>query len=209
MICVSVKAQNKHRNEDCIVPSTSFLLCANAAPDPVLDISGKKLRTGTDYYILPVFRGRGGGLTLASTGNETCPLDVVQEQLEVSNGLPVTFSPVNIKKGVIRVSTDQNIKFSAATICVQSTVWKLANFDDSTQQWFVTSGGVEGNPGRETVDNWFKIEKDEDDYKLVFCPTVCNFCKVKCRDVGVFIDDAGVRRLALSDVPFKVMFKRA
>ncbi|XVF30310.1 hypothetical protein REPUB_Repub16aG0045700 [Reevesia pubescens] len=188
----------------------SFLLCANAAPDPVLDITGKKLRTGTNYYILPVFRGRGGGLTLASsTRNETCPLDVVQEQLEVSNGLPLTFSPVNIKKGVIRVSTDQNIKFYASTICVQSTVWKLANFDDSTQQWLVTSGGVEGNPGRETVDNWFKIEKYEDDYKLVFCPTVCDFCKVLCRDVGVFIDDAGVRRLALSDVPFKVMFKRA
>ncbi|MBA0571669.1 hypothetical protein Golob_002048 [Gossypium lobatum] len=189
----------------------SFILCASgsAAPDPVLDISGKMLRTGNDYYILPVFRGRGGGLTLASTGNETCPLHVVQEQLEVSNGLPVTFSPFNIKKGVIRVSTDHNIKFSAATICVQSTVWKLANFDDSTRQWFLTCGGVEGNPGRQTIDNWFKIEKHEDDYKLVFCPTVCDFCKVMCRDVGVFIDDAGVRRLALSDVPFKIMFKRA
>ncbi|KAE8692408.1 Miraculin [Hibiscus syriacus] len=187
----------------------SFILCASAAPDPVLDISGKILRTSTDYYILPVFRGRGGGLTLASSRNKTCPLDVVQEKLEVSNGLPVTFTPFNTKKGVIRVSTDNNIKFSAATICVQSTVWKLAEFDDSTRQWFVTSGGVEGKPGRETVGNWFKIEKHEDDYKLVFCPTVCDFCKVLCRDVGVFIDDAGVRRLALSDVPFKVMFKRA
>ncbi|KAL4351341.1 hypothetical protein GQ457_06G013610 [Hibiscus cannabinus] len=188
-----------------------LFLCAtaNAAPDPVLDISGKILRTGTDYYILPVFRGRGGGLTLASTGNNTCPLDVVQEQQEVSKGLPVTFTPFNTKKGVIRVSTDNNVKFSAATICVQSTVWKLSNFDESTRQWFVTSGGVEGNPGRETTGNWFKIEKFEDDYKLVFCPTVCNFCKVLCRDVGVFTDDTGVRRLALTDVPFKVMFKRA
>ncbi|KAK6243891.1 hypothetical protein QUC31_010300 [Theobroma cacao] len=191
----------------------SFLLWGSTGAtdglDPVLDISGEELRTGTDYYILPVIRGGGGGgLTLASTGNETCPLDVVQEQLEVSDGLPVTFSPVNIKKGVVRVSTDQNIKFSAATICVQSTLWKLDSFDDSTQQWFVTTGGVEGNPGRETIDNWFKIEKYEDDYKLVFCPTVCDFCKVMCRDVGVFID-GGVRRLALSDVPFKVMFKRA
>ncbi|OMP05594.1 Proteinase inhibitor I3, Kunitz legume [Corchorus olitorius] len=189
----------------------AFLICANAAaaPDPVLDITGKILRTGTDYYILPVIRGRGGGLTLASTGNDTCPLDVVQEQLEVSNGLPVTFSPVNVKKGVVRVSTDQNIKFSAASICVQSTVWKLESFDEATQQWFVTTGGVEGNPGRETVDNWFKIEKYEKDYKLVFCPTVCDFCKVICRDVGVFIDHRGVRRLALSDVPFRVMFNKA
>ncbi|KAE8716983.1 Trypsin inhibitor [Hibiscus syriacus] len=87
------------------------LLRPTVAPDPVLDISGKILRTGTNYYILLVFHGRGGGLTLASSGNNTCPLDVVQEQLEVSNGLLVTFTPFNTKKGVIRVSTNQNIKF--------------------------------------------------------------------------------------------------
>ncbi|XP_021282616.1 kunitz trypsin inhibitor 2-like [Herrania umbratica] len=189
----------------------SFLLWGSTIAtdelDPVLDISGEELRTGTDYYILPVIRGRGGGLTLASTGDETCPLDVVQEQLEVSNGLPLTFSPVNITKGVVRVSTDLNIKFSAATICVQSTVWKLDN-DEATQKLVVTTGGVEGNPGIETLSNWFKIERYEDDYKLVFCPGVCDFCRPVCGDLGVFID-AGIRRLALSDVPLKVMFKRA
>nr|CAN65022.1 hypothetical protein VITISV_027379 [Vitis vinifera] len=184
-----------------------FSVAAESAPDPVLDTEGKKLRSGVDYYILPVFRGRGGGLTLASTGNESCPLDVVQEQQEVSNGLPLTFTPVNPKKGVIRVSTDHNIKFSASTICVQSTLWKL-EYDESSGQWFVTTGGVEGNPGRETLDNWFKIEKYEDDYKLVFCPTVCDFCKPVCGDIGIYIQN-GYRRLALSDVPFKVMFKKA
>lgn len=181
---------------------------AGAAHDPVLDIAGDKLRTGVDYYILPVIRGRGGGLTLGSTRNKTCPLDVVQEQFEVSHGLPLTFSPVKPKKGVVRVSTDLNIRFSAATICVQSTVWKLDSFDESTSQWFVTTGGIEGNPGRETTSNWFKIEKYDKDYKLVFCPTVCNFCKVLCRDVGIYIVD-GQRSLALNDVPFRVMFKKA
>ncbi|GLT62566.1 hypothetical protein SLA2020_351920 [Shorea laevis] len=164
---------------------------AGAAPDPVLDIAGEKIRTGVDYHILPVIRGRGGGLTLASTRNKSCPLDVVQELHEVSNGLPVTFSPVNLTK-----------------VCVQSTVWKLDKFDESRSQWFVTSGGVEGNPGRQTTSNWFKIEKYDSDYKLVFCPTVCNFCKVLCRDVGVYIEE-GRRLLALSDVPFIVMFKKA
>uniref|UniRef100_A0A2N9F5V6 Uncharacterized protein n=1 Tax=Fagus sylvatica TaxID=28930 RepID=A0A2N9F5V6_FAGSY len=133
-----------------------------------LDLAGEKLRTGVDYYILPVIRGRGGGLTLASTRNKTCPLDVVQEQHEISNGLPLTFSSVNPKKGVVRVSTDLNIKFSAATICVQSTVWKLDKFDESTRQWFVTTGGVEGNPGRETTSNWYKIEKYDDDLQACF-----------------------------------------
>ena len=77
-----------------------------------------------------------------------------------------------------------------------------------TNQWFVTACGVAGNPGQATVDNWFKIEKYQDDYKIVFCPAVCNFCKVMCRDVGVFVQD-GMRRLVLSDVPLKVMFKKA
>ncbi|KAK0580170.1 hypothetical protein LWI29_037440 [Acer saccharum] len=192
------------------VTKAPLVVTADSSPDPVLDIAGEKLHTGTDYYILPVVRGRGGGLTLASTGNETCPLDVVQERQEVENGLPVTFSPVNIKKGVVRLSTDQNIKFSASTICVQSTVWKLNSHDDSLGQWFVTTGGVEGNPGRETISNWFKIEKFDDDYKLVFCPSVCDTCRVLCRDIGIYIDQAtGIRRLALSDTPFKVMFKKA
>ncbi|KAK2642909.1 hypothetical protein Ddye_024672 [Dipteronia dyeriana] len=163
-----------------------LVVTADAAPDVVLDIARQKLHTGTNYYILPVIRGRGGGLTLASTGKETCPLDVVQERSEVEIGLPLTFSPVNITKGVIRLSTDQNIKFSASTICVQSTVWKLDSHDDSLGQWFVTTGGVEGNPGRETTSNWFKIEKFDDDYKLVFCPSVCDIC----RDIGIYIDQA-------------------
>ncbi|MBA0571670.1 hypothetical protein Golob_002049 [Gossypium lobatum] len=189
---------------------TSLVLGSTIASDefdPVLDISGQELRTGIDYYILPVIRGRGGGLTLASTGNETCPLDVVQEQQEVSNGLPLTFSPVNVTQGVVRVSTDLNIKFSAASICVQTTLWTL-HFDESVQKYVVTTGGVEGNPGRETLSNWFKIQKFEDDYKLVYCPTVCNFCRPVCGELGIFIDGV-TRRLAISDEPLKVMFKRA
>ena len=187
--------------------STISLSAADASPDPVLDITGKNLRSGIDYHVLPVLRGSGGGLTLASTGKETCPLDVVQERKYFNNGLPLTFTPVNPKKGVIRVSTDLNIKFSAATKCAQSTTWKL-DYDESLQQYFITSGGVKGNPGPKTLSNWFKIKKYENDYKFLFCPTVCNYCKVICRDVGIFIK-SGTRRLALSDVPFKVMFKKA
>ncbi|PPR99062.1 hypothetical protein GOBAR_AA21617 [Gossypium barbadense] len=163
---------------------TSLVLGSTIASDefdPVLDISGQELRTGIDYYILP--------------------------QQEVSNGLPLTFSPVNVTQGVVRVSTDLNIKFSAASICVQTTLWTL-HFDESVQKYIVTTGGVEGNPGRETLSNWFKIQKFEDDYRLVYCPTVCNFCRPVCGALGVFMD-GGTRRLAISDEPLKVMFKRA
>ena len=184
-------------------------VAATAAPEPVLDVTGKILRTGTSYYILPVIRGRGGGLKMASTVRRTCPLDVVQDRYEASNGLPLKFTPVNTKKGVVRVHTDLNIRFSAGSICHQSTAWKLDNYDEWTKQWFVTTDGVEGNPGPETTNNWFKIEKFEDKYKLVFCPTVCQHCKVMCKDIGIYVDAKGVRRLALTNVPLKVMFKKA
>ncbi|KAK6123651.1 hypothetical protein DH2020_042605 [Rehmannia glutinosa] len=90
---------------------TNSLLCTAAEqPSPVLDIDGNKVRAGVDYYILPVIRGRGGGLTLATTGNDTCPLSVVQEQMEVKNGLPLTFTPVNAKKAL---SVSQLIRTSS------------------------------------------------------------------------------------------------
>ncbi|KAI3748565.1 hypothetical protein L6452_11725 [Arctium lappa] len=176
------------------------------SPDPVRDIEGNLVRSGTDYYILPVFRGRGGGLTLASTRNESCPLDVVQEGFELELGLPLTFTPVNPKKGVIRESTDLNIIFSASTTCIQSNVWNLEEYEG---QLIVSAHGVSGNPGRETISNWFKIAKYENDYKLVFCPTVCNFCKPVCGDLGIKIAENGSRRLAISVVPFKIQFRKA
>lgn len=191
-----------------LIASTEVRICkSDASPDAVLDIDGKKLRAGVNYYILPVIRGRGGGLTLGNIGHDKCPLHVVQEQFEISNGLPATFAPVNPKKGVVRVSTDLNVEFEASTVCAKSTVWKLDKFDESTRQWLVTIGGIRGNPGQETLDNWFKIEKHGKDYKFVFCPSVCKFCKVICKDVGIFIKN-GNRALALSDTPFPVMFKK-
>ncbi|KAI8540793.1 hypothetical protein RHMOL_Rhmol08G0012500 [Rhododendron molle] len=159
---------------------TKFLVAVDSAPNPVLDVEGNELRKGIDYYVLPVIRGNSGGLTLSSTSNATtaCPLDVVQEQREVDYGLPLTFSPVNPKKGLIRVSTDTNIKFSVAIVCVRSTVWRLDGYDESVGKSFVTAGGIEGDPGRETISNWFRIDEYEGDYKLVFCPMVCNICKL-------------------------------
>ncbi|KAK4844253.1 hypothetical protein QYF36_018084 [Acer negundo] len=120
--------------------------------------------------------------------------------------LVVTADAVPDPKGDVCLSTDLNIKFSAASTCVQSIVSKLDNFDESLGKWFVTTGGVEGNSGHETVSNWFKIEKFDGDYKLLFA---CDICRVVCGDIGICIDQAGTRRLAFSDTPFKVMFREA
>ncbi|CAI9273381.1 unnamed protein product [Lactuca saligna] len=91
--------------------STFSLSMGQPSPTQVRDLDGNLVRSGTEYYILPVIRGMGGGLILASTRNDSCPLDVVQANKEVYNGMPLTFIPVNPKKSVIRESTDLNIIF--------------------------------------------------------------------------------------------------
>ncbi|XP_073220630.1 kunitz trypsin inhibitor 5-like [Cicer arietinum] len=190
-----------------------FICKTIAAPQPVLDISGKKVTTGVKYYILPVIVGNGGGLTvtsIADNNNNTCPLYVVQEKQEVQNGQPVTFTPYNATKGVILTSTDLNIKssFTKKTTCAQPPVWKLLKVLSGV--WFLSTGGVEGNPGFQTIGNWYKIEKAGKDYVLSFCPSVCN-CHTLCRELGLYTDDKGIKHLALSDqVPsFRVVFQRA
>ncbi|VVA90521.1 unnamed protein product [Arabis nemorensis] len=169
-----------------------------AVEESVTEINGQRLKTETDYYyILPVVRGRGGGLTIS----KPCPNTVIQDQNEASKGLPVRFSP-SVKSRFVRVSTDLNFIIAA------SAIWKLGNFDETTNQTFVSTCGVQGNPGRTTVSNWFKIDKFEDHYKMRFCPSVCDVCRVVCRDIGVLVQD-GKRSLVLSNVPLKVMFQRA
>ncbi|XP_047150520.1 miraculin-like [Vigna umbellata] len=198
--------------------SQPLLGAADASPEQVVDTSGKKLRVDLNYYIVPAVPstrcggyGRcmnSGGLSLASIG-ESYPLDVVL--VRGSLGLPLSFSPVDPKTGVVRVSTDLNIMFSTDhTSCAEySPVWKLDHFDVAKGQWFVTTGGSVGNPGWGTICNWFKIEKFDGAYKIVYCPTLFPHSKHLCKDVGIFLDENGYKRLALSDVPFKVKFQLA
>ncbi|XP_060171117.1 kunitz trypsin inhibitor 5-like [Lycium barbarum] len=184
-----------------------FILAASS-PSPVLDINGDKVQAGPNYFILPVIRGRGGGLTPFNVKqNNTCPRDIMQWNVN-DPGLPVVFTRLDAKKGVVRLSTDLNVRFYTPTICARETIWKLGPYDDKLKQYFVVTGGVEGNPGKQTLSSWFKIEKLEKHYKFVFCPSVCKICKVICKDVGIFRTKDGVRFLALSDTPHRVMFKK-
>ncbi|CDP20533.1 unnamed protein product [Coffea canephora] len=196
------------------VSTNSSFTSAAEAPEPVRDVAGKMLRTDRHYYILPaanVFdKFRGGGLTLSGIGKNTCPAAVFQETSEQKNGIPLAFLPVNPKKGVVRVSTDLNIKFAYPETCGQSPVWSIDNYVYPSGDSFVNIGGVVGNPGPKTLSSWFKIEKfGYQDYKLVYCPAVCSYCKVICKDVGIEYQN-GKRRLHLTtDYPLRVVFKKA
>lgn len=133
---------------------TISLSLGQSSPDPVHDINGNVLLSETQYYILP--REIGGGLTLAATRNKSCPLDVVQGNLENDIHLPLTFISVDLKEDVIRESTDLNIIFSGSAICNQSNVWMLEGYGG---ELIITGRGMLGNPGLVTLTNWFKIEK--------------------------------------------------
>lgn len=179
------------------------MVMPQAVSNAVLDVDGQMLQTGTQYHVLPGARGEGGGggLTLGFR-NGLCPMNVAQQESDSSNGLPLTFSPVNAGLGAIPASTDVRVVFAAATICVQSTAWRLGDMDRPTGRRYVTTGR-----GPSGVSDWFRIEKCGDYYKLVSCQSECMGCKGFCGDVGVVTE--GLKRwLALSDEPIPVVFKK-
>ncbi|GJS85219.1 miraculin-like protein [Tanacetum coccineum] len=157
-----------------------FALSANSAPSPspVLDAYGKNLQTGVAYYVMPAPSDRErGGLFFAAVGNFTCPAGVAQGRTDGAYGDPLIFTPVNPKKGVIHLSTDVNVKFLGSTICHESNVWKF-KYDKNIKQYAVMMGSVEGNPGPETLDNWFEIEKTKDGYNLARVVQLARSCSL-------------------------------
>ncbi|KAJ0049603.1 hypothetical protein Pint_16654 [Pistacia integerrima] len=192
-----------------IILFTFITKTLRAANTPVLDLTGEMVVTGTEYYMLGIFEGPViyGGLNLYNGLSNTCPLDVIQEQWEILKGLPLIFSYPNDRRGsVVYESTDLNIKFSAAeSTCFQPTVWRVGDYDNLTGQWFITGDGIEGNPGAQTLESWFKFQRGNvNAYKISHCPAVCSSCVSLCSAVGIYLGD-GIRRLALSHIPFSIV----
>ncbi|KAL6196664.1 hypothetical protein ACLB2K_032278 [Fragaria x ananassa] len=184
-----------------------------SAPDnaPVLDTSGQALQSGVDYYIKPAITDIGGRFTLIDR-NDSCPLYVGQKNTSGSEDFPVTFAPFVEGETVVREGRDQKITFSAFTICVQSTAWKVGEKQSETQRRLIVTGidqneGIAGPAG-----NYFRINKDADIdgvYSLQWCPTeLCPTCRFICGDVGALIEN-GKRLLALDGSALPVVFERA
>ncbi|KAK1425476.1 hypothetical protein QVD17_20828 [Tagetes erecta] len=201
---------------------SSFYTTSTQSPQTIttmpFDTDGDEVQPGLKYYIAPLqSNDSGGGLYLA-TRDGFCPPFVYQETTQLAKGLPLRFLPLDKERNAINLSSDLNIVFNAATICVQSTVWKLSTSVGgggsienmvAGRRYYVRSGGVVGRPGVGTVSNWFRIEKSgEIGYKIVFCPSVCSSCKVVCGDVGVY-EEHGKRWLALVDQPLVFTLNKA
>lgn len=174
-------------------------------PAPVVDMEGHQLQTGVHYYILPTDSSGAGGLVLARRGF-MCPMNVAQLNADTSNGMPLAFVPLNATETtVVEGSTKVRIVFAAATICVQSTAWRIEEVDRTTRRRYVTTG-----QGPTAGSSWFRIERTSDGkgYDIVYCPVLCVACESVCVDqIGVY-DEQGKRWLGLSQVPLSVAFKR-
>ncbi|KAK1592492.1 hypothetical protein Q3G72_025777 [Acer saccharum] len=186
--------------------------------DPLLDLDGDKVEAGSAYYIVSIIRGAGGGgLTLSPNRNGSCPLDVTQHSSDLLRGYPMFFYPINYSnenRGYVHESMDVNIQFYANIIsCNEPMVWKVDNYDEKRGAWFITTNGVVGNPGPQTLPNWFKFVKigvGINSYKIVHCPSDVSESTVHlCSDVGInYVENA--RRLALSSTQsFRLGFIKA
>lgn len=193
--------------------SALFLLCAfttsylpSAIADFVLDNEGNPLENGGTYYILSDITAF-GGIRAAPTGNERCPLTVVQSRNELDKGIgTIISSPYRIR--FIAEGHPLSLKFDSFAVimlCVGiPTEWSVV--EDLPEGPAVKIG-----ENKDAMDGWFRLERVSDDefnnYKLVFCPQQAE--DNKCEDIGIQIDDDGIRRLVLSkNKPLVVQFQK-
>nr|GMD31204.1 kunitz trypsin inhibitor 2-like [Ipomoea batatas] len=191
---------------------SAWLCEAAQTPLTVLDTDGKAVQGGVKYYVVPVKPKQGGGLDLASTGNETCPKSVVQVAPKVA-GNSVSFFPAVNPKGAVLNGTDLNVVFSGSnTGCPESTVWQIAHDAENIDVvQYVLSGGDKGNPSPSTARSWFQILKTNNGYKFKFCPpeSLCD-CNSICMDIGIMVENRQRRLvLELGLTPLEVNFKKA
>ncbi|KAK4269881.1 hypothetical protein QN277_022979 [Acacia crassicarpa] len=183
-----------------LLVSLFVILFASVAADVVLDTEGDVLKNGGSYHIIPALTGRGGGLGLAATGNETCPLTVVQIPSETTDGLALIISsPARI--AYIAEGLLLDIAFSAVPTCAPTpSKWTIIEEDPAGMS--VKISGYSN-----TVDGKFKIIKYQGlFYKLKFCSSAGD----PCQDLGLYYDETGNRHLVIvtDETPLAVVFKK-
>ncbi|KAJ7975408.1 Kunitz trypsin inhibitor [Quillaja saponaria] len=177
-----------------------------ASAELVLDANGEPLQWFNNYYVSPHIWGpTGGGLSLGTLNNNSCPHYVIQEKSEVQRGLPIKFSPVFSRFIFVTTNTPLTIQTINETECIESLVWKLVK--ESTGLWLVSTNGT-ASPGTEGITSRFVIERIGTSfpaYKIVFClPTI----PTSCKGLGRYFSEDGERYLAWGDEiePFPVVF---
>uniref|UniRef100_A0A6N2KLG9 Uncharacterized protein n=1 Tax=Salix viminalis TaxID=40686 RepID=A0A6N2KLG9_SALVM len=158
--------------------ATSFPDAVHAKdPAAVLDVFGNELTAGASYFI----GAASNDFAVTATSPIICNSDVLLSPM--SNGLPVTFSPVvTSDNSVIHEDSYLNVDFVAPTCRMAgvTTMWKM-EFRAIVRGFAVTTGG-----GVDRL-NLFKITKyggDNSLYQLSYCPVSDPFCECSCVPVG-------------------------
>ncbi|KAI9071283.1 hypothetical protein K1719_046758 [Acacia pycnantha] len=181
-----------------------FALPKSNVAKELLDADGEILKNGGTYYILPALRGKGGGLTLAETGDESCPLTVVQARSETKRGLPaMIWTPPRI--AILTPGFNLNVEFQPKDPppCLQEysrLPWKVEGESQEVK--------IAPEKKEQRLVGLFKIKPYRDDYKLVYCER--NSDDESCKDLGISIDDENNRRLVVKNGdPLAVRFEKA
>nr|DAD31166.1 TPA_asm: hypothetical protein HUJ06_010017 [Nelumbo nucifera] len=204
----------------------------------VLDTDGNQLQVEREYYIVSAIRGGGGGgVTIGKRESSSSRTPTVrQHSYDMNLGSPVTFTPasnsaeemliweefdgvqylkeMSSEENRIEEQVDLNIGFSGL-----KRVWQVEEANSETSSAsssqttrYVTLKGQPGHPGSSTVRNWFKIERisrSNPEYRITYCPSVCESCHVECGNVGI-TEENRKRWLSVSQLrEFPFVFVRA
>ncbi|TMW85681.1 hypothetical protein EJD97_022718 [Solanum chilense] len=210
----------------CLFPIAVFsstftsqnLIDLSSDATPVLDVTGKEVDPRLSYIITSTFWGAGGGdvyLGESPNSDAPCPDGVFRYNSDIGpSGTPVRFVPLSMQYGPsIYQDKVLNIQFDISTtkLCVNYTIWKVGDYDESVGAMLLETGGTIG----EVDSGWFMIVKSSlVGYNLLYCPStpfICPLCPPHqfCAKVGVIPQD-GKRRLALvkDHHPLDVQFKQ-
>ncbi|PON69806.1 Proteinase inhibitor I3, Kunitz legume [Parasponia andersonii] len=172
---------------------------------PVLDTSGQPLRRGVEYIIRLAITDNGGPFTLIDRKGY-CPFYVGQRNV-TADGIPVTFSPFEEGENIVRELKNFKVAFSGATICAQSTTWKVGQGEADT----VDGRRLIATGDNARYGNYFYINKDgnfADIYRMEWCPAeLCPTCRFRCGSLGSLFEN-GKRLAALDGSALPIVFER-
>ncbi|KAK7373498.1 hypothetical protein VNO80_06908 [Phaseolus coccineus] len=170
-----------------------FLLCvftsylpSTSADGMVVDTKGENVTYWGQYYIIPLERDpfSGGGADITTTGNETCPLTVIQSYNGFSDGQPLRFSSDYRRSPFLLEGDYFDIRLPGYLSCttVFPLKWTVLAEDVESGVLYVKIKGYDN-----TIDGFFKTKSDPDHkggYNLFFCDydDECSYLTVKVDD---------------------------
>ncbi|GJT11411.1 RNA-directed DNA polymerase, eukaryota [Tanacetum coccineum] len=134
--------------------------------------AGNKLLRGVPYYVLPLFSGSGGGLTLSRTTIDSCPLDVTQEPFDLSKGVPFTITSNVFDEDYVREAYPVTIEADVTDPCRGSNIMKVTS-NETKGFKSATIGGESNKP-----ESCFQLVEADmmpglRSYQIQLCPFKC------------------------------------